>query len=357
MAPRDSGVGSNERVLPRGPETGATVEPRLSVVTVSWQTGPRLVEAVASILAAPGVDEFVLVNHGNPPEMIQSLRAMAADKDNFVLIETGANLGFSRGCNIGAQRASGDLVFFLNPDAVLAKGVASRLKASARELGDSIWAIGARIVNADGSEQRGGRRGELTPWSALITFLGLDHFIPAFKGLHLETEALPDTIVPVPVVSGAAMLMPRRGFLQMGGFDERYFLHVEDVDICRKVRECGGTVWFEPRASIVHYGGTSQSSPFFVETHKALGFIKYFWKYYPGALERLTTMAMMGPIFGAIWGRVVLLQLRNRIRLLARRRRAFARLRRLENHRVSRPADARPSNPSSASPVSETRPL
>ncbi len=282
---------------------------------------------------------------------------MAADKDNFVLIETGANLGFSRGCNIGAQRASGDVVFFLNPDAILAKGVASRLKASAKELGDSIWAIGARIVNADGSEQRGGRRGELTPWSALVTFLGLDRFVPAFQGLHLENEDLPETIVPVPVVSGAAMLMPRRGFLQMGGFDERYFLHVEDVDICRKVRECGGSVWFEPRASIVHYGGTSQSNPFLVETHKALGFIKYFWKYYPGALERLVTMAMMGPIFAAIWGRVILLQIRNRLRLLARRRKAMSRLRRIERHRAARPAEARPSSAPSSSTVSESRPL
>ena len=47
---------------------------------------------MASILAAPGVDELVLVNHGNPPEMIQSLRAMAADRENFVLVETGSAL-------------------------------------------------------------------------------------------------------------------------------------------------------------------------------------------------------------------------------------------------------------------------
>ncbi len=282
---------------------------------------------------------------------------MAADKDNFVLVETGSNLGFARGCNIGAQRASGDILLFLNPDAVLAKGVASRLKASAKGLGDGIWAIGARIINPDGSEQRGGRRGELTPRSALVSFLGLDRFMPSIKGLHFEKDVLPDEIVPVPVVSGAAMLMPRRGFLQMGGFDERYFLHVEDIDICRKVRECGGTVWFEPRASIVHYGGTSQSDPYFVETHKALGFVKYFWKYYPGALERLTTMAMIVPIFAAIWGRITVIQLRHKIRLVTARRKAFARLRRMEARRAERHAIDRAATASSPPPVSETRPL
>ena len=136
---------------------------------MSWQTGPRLLEAVASILATPDVDEFVLVNHGNPPEMIRKLRRMAADSDRLVLVETGANLGFAKGCNIGAQRADGDWVLFLNPDAVLQPGALKRLKASAAELGDRMWVLGARITNENGTEQRGGRRGELTPVSAMVT--------------------------------------------------------------------------------------------------------------------------------------------------------------------------------------------
>ena len=124
------------------------------------------------------MDELILVNHGNPPEMIQALRAMASDTDKFVLIETGANLGFAKGCNIGARRASGDLVLFLNPDAVLAPGVARQLKRSAGGLDGDLWAIGGRIMNTDGSEQRGGRRGELTPRSALVSFFGLDRLLP-----------------------------------------------------------------------------------------------------------------------------------------------------------------------------------
>ena len=311
-------------------------EPRLSVVTVSWQTGPRLLEAVASILASPGVDEFVLVNHGNPPEMIRSLRTMAADHDHFILIETGANLGFAKGCNIGAQRASGDFVLFLNPDAVLAPGVTRRLKTSAAELMGRPWIIGARIVNQDGSEQRGGRRAELTPRSALISFLGLDRILPGTHNLHLERDPLEPDLMPVSVVSGAAMMMDRREFLSLGGFDERYFLHVEDIDLCRRVRDAGGEVVFEPRANIVHYGGTSQSSPFVVETHKALGFVKYFWKFYPGPLERLATMTMIAPIFGAIWGRVVYLRLRDRVRGFRRRRQALNRLKRIQTLQTER---------------------
>ena len=105
---------------------------------MSWQTGPRLLESMAAMLAAPGIDEIVLVNHGNPPELIRRLREMAAGTDRFVLIETGSNLGFARGCNIGALRARGDYVLFLNPDAVLEPGVTRRLKAPHRR-GTTDW--------------------------------------------------------------------------------------------------------------------------------------------------------------------------------------------------------------------------
>lgn len=333
MAPRDSSVGSDVSVLSRSEAPAENTAARLSVVTVAWHTGPHLIESVASILAAPGVDELILVNHGNPPEMIQALRAMASDTDKFVLIETGANLGFAKGCNIGARRASGDLVLFLNPDAVLAPGVARQLKRSAGGLDGDLWAIGGRIMNTDGSEQRGGRRGELTPRSALVSFFGLDRLLPGVKNIHLESEPLVENLMPVKVVSGAALMMPRQAFLSLDGFDERYFLHVEDIDLCRQIRERGGSVWFEPRAAIKHYGGTSKSSPFFVETHKGLGFVKYFWKYYPGPLQRLATMALIIPIFAAIWGRAALLRLRDLKNHFAHRRRVARRLRRLKAHR------------------------
>ena len=94
-----------------------------------------------------------------------------------------------------------------------------------------------------------------------------------------------------------------------------------------------------------------------METHKALGFVKYFWKYYPGALERLTTMAMIPPIFAAIWGRVLLLEVRKALRRLIRRRKAFARLRRIEAQRARTRSLTRSGENPSPSSGTETRPL
>jgi N-acetylglucosaminyl-diphospho-decaprenol L-rhamnosyltransferase len=294
-------------------------EPKISVVTVSWNTGPLLKECLRSVLGAPNVHELVLVNHQNPPEINAELKVLATENSKLVLIETGANLGFSKGCNIGAEQATGDYVLFLNPDTVLGPGVASRFKESASILTRRPWLIGGRILNRDGSEQRGARRGELTPLIAIVSFLGLHRIIPSLRSIHREAEDEMHVLHPVPTVSGAAMMMRRDDFLEMGGLDERYFLHVEDIDICRAVRESGGQVWFEPRANILHYGRTSRISPLTVETHKAAGFVKYFWKFYPGPLQRLLTLIMIPMIYGALWSRVVFLSIRAQTGALIRR--------------------------------------
>ena len=98
------------------------------------------------------------------------------------------------------------------------------------------------------------------------------------QGRLPEREALPDQVAPAPTISGACFCMRREDFDFVGGFDEGYFLHVEDVDLCWRVREAGGQVLFHPGAEVIHIGGTSQSSPLKVEFHKGVGLARYFRK-------------------------------------------------------------------------------
>jgi GT2 family glycosyltransferase len=72
--------------------------------------------------------------------------------------------------------------------------------------------------------------------------------------------------------------MTRADFVELGGFDEGYFLHVEDVDLCWRVRQSGGVVLFHPTARVVHLGSTSHTSPLKVEFWKGLGLVRYFRK-------------------------------------------------------------------------------
>jgi GT2 family glycosyltransferase len=80
-------------------------------------------------------------------------------------------------------------------------------------------------------------------------------------------------------VSGALMYMSRAGFERLGGFDEGYFLHVEDLDLCRRAEADGGSVIYTPHARAMHHGATSDAPAIAVEQHKAAGLRRYFSKF------------------------------------------------------------------------------
>lgn len=266
-------------------------EPTICAIMVSYHTGPVLFQAVQACLDAPDIDLLVLIDNGNPPEVSARLAALAKADPRMRHHDAGANLGFAKGCNIGAGLASGDRLLFLNPDAVIPPGAAARMAETGAGLPEP-WIVGARILNPDGSEQRGARRGELTLASAMAGFLGLRRVVPGLRDVHRECEPVPAAAEPVPVVSGAAMMLSRSGFQKLGGFDEGYFLHVEDIDICRRARMAGGAVVFEPRAELLHRGSTSRASLLVVEMHKARGLQRYFLKFSRGPERALAALAM-----------------------------------------------------------------
>ncbi len=274
----------------------------LAVIMVSYNTGPALFESIEAVLAEPLVTELILVNHENPrPDVYRLVDIDKADA-RVTLVMSGGNLGFSRGCNIGAAHATAERLLFLNPDTILQPGAAAALMETLDAAVEPA-VVGARITHLDGTEQRGARRGELTVLSALAAFLGVS------QNLHREGEALPDGAVPVPAVSGAAMALSRAGFDKLGGFDEAYFLHVEDLDLCRRARDLGGQVMFEPRAEVRHHGSTSKISKFKVEHWKAAGLVRYFHTH--GGVLGPVKAALAAPlIYAALMGRAVLMRLR-----------------------------------------------
>ncbi len=281
--------------------------PTLAIIMVSFRTGEVLFEAIDAALAEPAVDELILVNNENPADHIERLVALAADNNRLSVIHANENLGFAKGCNLGVRAARSDYLLFLNPDALLQPGSIGPMLDSAR-LAHEPAIVGARLIGVDEKEQRGARRGELTFTSALVAFLGIAKLL-GVRDFHREHEPLPDGPVRVPAVSGAAMMMSRRGYDQVSGFDERYFLHVEDLDICKRSRELGGHVIFEPRAEIVHHGSTSKISVYRVERWKASGLIRYFRRH-GGGLGWLKAAILAIPIYSALLGRAALLRLR-----------------------------------------------
>src|SRR5690606_9961431 len=154
-------------------------------------------------------------------------------------------------------------------------------------------------------------------FSAFVGFCGLHRLRglgPAFRNVHREREKLPAGPVPTPVVSGAAVVLRADDFAALGGFDEAYFLLVEDIDLCRRVGEAGGQVMFAPQARVMHHGSTSDASLVRVEWAKSMGFIHYFWKFGRGAGGKVQAALVTPLIVAAIMGRAYWVGLRTRLR-------------------------------------------
>ena len=274
---------------------------RISVIMVSYFTGSPLVEAIQSVLADSDILELVLVDNGNTIVARERLWEFAKQESRLKIIQGQGNIGFSRACNYGARLSKGDYLLFLNPDAVIDKGAAMTLADCGEKL-TRPWITGGYLQTVNGIEQRGGRRNKLTPLSALVSFTPL-HKIPGMRSMHLESEPCPRTAKKIPVVSGACLMMDRQGFDILGGFDERYFLHVEDIDICARARKCGGEVYFVPNAKVMHYGSTSNERIQKIEYEKFKGLWRYFRDYSSKWWARVFLLMATPFMFAAIMGR------------------------------------------------------
>lgn len=295
------------------PEVFWSPRRRVSVVMVVYMTGEALEQSVQCVLSDALVDEFVIVDNGSPPRQAAMLQALAERERRVVLLTGHGNVGFARGANLGARKAGGEIVVFLNPDAFLQPGCIASLVREI-ESRPSPCIVGGRVLNADRTEQRGARRGDITPVTALLSLSRLARKVPAWRRyeVHWEDEAAPEMVSPVPTISGACFAMRRADFDSVGGFDEGYFLHVEDVDLCWRVRQAGGQVLFHPKAEVIHLGHTSQASPVKVEFHKGLGLARYFRKRSERPAERLLAWALSPLIVCTAVLRPVVWRLRGR---------------------------------------------
>jgi len=247
-----------------------------------------------------GGAELIIVDNGNPEEVKTKLKDMAATDARITLITGHGNVGFGKGNNIGVAAAQGDYVLILNPDSELHDGSLLKLHAHAAKLTPPFM-IGARILNEDGTDQRGCRRELLTPMTAFIEALHLSWLFPGLR-LNLHDAPIPDSIAPMPAISGAFMFMPRKDYERIGGFDEGFFLHVEDLDFCFRFRKAGGEIYFAPDVPVTHIGGTSESTSDFIELCKAKGFTRYFHRNFSDKYPLL----FLWSLDIAIWGRYLL---------------------------------------------------
>lgn len=262
----------------------------VSAVMVTYHTGDWLLRGIESLLAQPELGQLVLVDNGNPAPVRAAIAARAAHEPRLLYRPLDRNLGFAAATNLGVREARCSHLLLINPDSLMPPGGLGRFLAETRDL-PRPWLAGCRVLDADGRDQRGSRRGELTPASAIGEFwhaLGRRRV----RAFNRHEDALPDATLAMATVSGACMLVPTEDYRAVGGLDEGYFLHVEDIDFCLQVRRAGGGVYFVPGVALRHEKGSSAAAPLWVEWQKTRGFARYFAKNFTASHGWLATRAL-----------------------------------------------------------------
>ncbi len=247
---------------------------RVAVVVVAHDSGPLLAHCVARVLADPACAELIVVDNASGDGSLQAVRAMA---DARVRIEClGRNAGFAVACNHGANATAAPWLAFLNPDALVESDSFSRLLHIAAN-DASIGLLGADVRGRDGAREAAARRRDPSLGRILATQIARLPGCGGWSGRGLEIAPRDEALSEVDACSGALMLLPRALFERVGGFDPGYFLHAEDLDLCRRVRGAGRRVLVANQVAVTHVqGSSSRARPFFVIWHKHRSLWRYF---------------------------------------------------------------------------------
>jgi GT2 family glycosyltransferase len=206
---------------------------RLSIVIVAYRSREVIPACLGSLPAASPELEIIVVDNGPDDGTRGWLRQARPDVRLLVAERNG---GYAGGNNLGIAAASGDWVLILNPDTQLVPGALDVLLETAEH--HPLALVTPKLLLADGTVNACGNEMHYT---GITTCRGIGADAAAITGLH-----------PVPLVSGAAMLVPRRVLLDLGGFDDTYFMYHEDTDLSLRAKLRGHPLLCAADAEVVH---------------------------------------------------------------------------------------------------------
>ena len=262
----------------------------LSAVVVNYNARDCLLDCVRS-LRADGVEEIVVADNDSHDGSADALRAVDAD---VRVLSTGANLGFGAAANRAVALTSGAFVAIMNADVVVEPGTVKTL-LEALERDPLLAAVGPRIENPDGSWYPSARTfptlGDALGHAFLQFVAPGNRFSRRYKMLDWDHAAARR----VDWVAGTFMVVRRDAFASVGGFDEAYFMYVEDVDLCWRLVRRGSHVGYEPAARVMHViGASSELAPYrmIVAHHRSL--FRFGVKTYSGPRRALLPLVALG---------------------------------------------------------------
>lgn len=234
----------------------------LSIIIVNYNTRDMLLSCLRSLshINHNLSLEVIVIDNGSTDNSIESVQL---EFPNLLLIQNLSNMGYGSAVNIAIKYAHGRYIAILNPDTIIPPNTLQYL-LSYLDSHPEPRVVSCRLVGHDGHTQTSCARFP-TPLRVFSCFTRLDRILPIkklqiyydrFGWRHFSTKGWQhDEAHEVDTLLGAFFVMPLKLFVEIGGFDERYFMYYEEVDLFRKIRAAGYRAFFLPEVYIIHYGG------------------------------------------------------------------------------------------------------
>ena len=271
----------------------------IAAIVVTHRSSATIDDCLARLRGAAGVAQIRVIDNGSDDDTLAVVQRHAAADARLHFVANPDNPGFAIACNQGARDSDAPWLAFVNPDCLVEPDSLQRLRAHGSQL-DGNALLGVDLVDEEDVRDVAARRRD-PDFAAMLRS-------PATAALGVAVNDA-QSLQQVDAVSGALMLLPRILFERIGGFDEAFRLHAEDLDLCRRVRMTGAAVLVANDVRVLHLRGvSSRSRPLFVEWHKHRGLWRYFRKFEAPRRGWFTRCA----VFAMIWGRFPFAALRAR---------------------------------------------
>ena len=231
--------------------------PDLSVITVTWNSAELISKQIASVVSGcENITHEQFVSDNGSTDQTCSL--IEQEFPHVTLIENKENIGFAAANNKALEQATGEFVLFLNPDMRVTKRRLDAMVSWMRNNAD-VGLASCKLVDENGDLHKDAQPRRLPRlWEMLAMILKIPHVFPGLLSRYMMAGFDADKEVDVDSVRGSFMLVRKKLLDQLGfGFDPRYFIWFEDVDLCREIQRLGYRVVHTPVISCVDYVGQS----------------------------------------------------------------------------------------------------
>ncbi|MBI3985149.1 MAG: glycosyltransferase [Candidatus Levybacteria bacterium] len=227
-----------------------------SFIIVHYKNKKDLFECLDSLLKFKPKFKFevIIVDNSEEKEIEPSLKNKYK---NIKYIPSAKNIGYGSGINLGVRNALGEYIFILNPDVIFKEDIASKLLHKLKK-NKEVNVISPILYTEDGKAMKQGAK-EPTPLRAIFKFSFLDRLFPnnPFSKDYWVKNWEVNKLKQVDNVPGTALMLSKKIFDEVGGFDETFFLYFEEFDFCKRVRDAGYKLFIDPNSKLIHKWGTT----------------------------------------------------------------------------------------------------